>query len=58
MAIISPQFGYSTLLEKIGLYELKYDADIQADIEPMPIGLNEYEGNDNFFINEMNSLEK
>jgi uncharacterized protein len=53
LAIVSPQFGYSPLLEKIRLYELKYDADIQADIEPVPIGLDEYEGNDNFFINEI-----
>lgn len=51
LAVVSSQFGYSPLIEKIKLYEFRYDADIQADIKPLPVGLNEYEGDENFFLN-------
>ena len=49
LAVVSSQFGYSPLIEKIKLYEFRYDADIQADIEPLPVGLKEYEGDEFFF---------
>jgi len=53
LAIISPQFGKAPLLEKMELYESKFDADIKSDIQPVPIGSEEFVNEDNFFILEI-----
>jgi predicted nucleotidyltransferase len=50
VAIITSQLGKAPLLEKMKLFEWRYDANIEADIQPVPIGLNEYEGSSSFFI--------
>jgi predicted nucleotidyltransferase len=53
VAIVSPQLGKAPLLEKMRLFEWRYDADIVADIQPVPIGLYEYEASSSFFIQEI-----
>lgn len=53
IAIISPELGKSPLLEKLDLYEWRYDSNITNDIQPVPISEEEYECADNFFINEI-----
>jgi uncharacterized protein len=53
VAVVSPQLGKAPLLEKMKLYEWRYDADVMLDIQPVPIGLHEYESASNFFIQEI-----
>lgn len=53
VAIVSPQLGKAPLLEKMKLFEWRYDADILVDIQPVPIGLQEYESGSSFFVQEI-----
>lgn len=53
LAIISPQFGKAPLLEKMELYESKFDANISNDIQPIPIGSEEFMDENNFFVTEI-----
>jgi predicted nucleotidyltransferase len=53
VAIISPQLGKAPLIEKMKLFEWRYDANILIDIQPVPIGLHEYELSSSFFIQEI-----
>lgn len=53
VAIVSSELGKAPLLEKMNLFEWRYDADVMLDIQPVPIGLQEYESNSNFFIREI-----
>lgn len=49
VAVISSQLGKAPLLEKMKLFEWRSDADVVADIQPVPIGLDDYETSTNFF---------
>lgn len=53
LAIISSRFGKAPLKEKMQLYEWRYDADIQHDLQPFPFGSEEFRNNDDFFIEEI-----
>ena len=53
LAIISPEFGKSPLMERIKLYELRYDAGVDSLIDPHPFGSNEFAQETNFFITEI-----
>ena len=53
LAIISSEFGKAPLKEKMQLYEWRYDADIQDDLQPFPFGTVEFRNSDDFFIKEI-----
>ena len=53
LAIISEEFDKAPLLEKVKLYQLRHRADIHYDIQPVPVGLDEYNNCTDFFIKEI-----
>lgn len=53
LAIISPEFGKKPLLERMKLYELRYDAGIDSLIDPHPFGSDEFAQEENFFVAEI-----
>lgn len=40
-------------MKKMQLYELRYDADIEDDLQPFPFGSEEFRDSDDFFIKEI-----
>jgi predicted nucleotidyltransferase len=50
LAIISIHFGKAPLIEKMKLYEWRYDANINADIQPVPLGIEDFSDIHNPFI--------
>lgn len=53
LAIISPEFGKKPLLERMKLYELRYDAGVDSLIDPHPFGSDEFARETDFFIAEI-----
>ncbi|MEN9406130.1 MAG: hypothetical protein RLZ12_414 [Bacillota bacterium] len=49
----SAELGQAPLLEKMKLFEWRFDADLLLSIDPLPIGLYDYESGANFFIQEI-----
>ena len=53
LAVVSSSFGKAPLLEKMKLYELRYDAGIDIDLQPVPFGKEDFLDEDNFFAVEI-----
>lgn len=53
IAIVSPQLGKSPLLEKLELYEWRFDSNISNDLQPVPISEEAFDREDDFFIREI-----
>ena len=49
IAIVSRNFGVSPLIEKMKLYELRYD----IDMESVPISVEDFKSGNDFFIKEI-----
>ena len=53
LAIISPEFGKKPLMERMKLYELRYETGVDSLIDPHPFGSDEFAQDANFFIAEI-----